>query len=63
VPESHQSSYALGRQMCEGCQMLSTQPRVGIGLCEATDLTWQGLDKVQPPYQVLSLRYPTLDTT
>ena len=30
-PMSHQSStYALDRQTWEGCQMLSTQPQVGI---------------------------------
>jgi hypothetical protein len=28
--------------------MLSMQPRVGIWLCEATDPTWQGVDKGQP---------------
>ena len=29
--------------------MLFTQPWVGIWLCEATDPTWQGVDKGQPP--------------
>ena len=28
--------------------MLSTRPQVGIWLCEATDPTWQGVDKGQP---------------
>ena len=41
--------------------MLFTQPWVGIWLCEATDPTWQGVDKGQPPYQVLSLWHPILD--
>jgi hypothetical protein len=37
-------------------------PGVGIWLCEATDPTRWGVDKGQPPYQVLSLQHPTLDT-
>jgi hypothetical protein len=35
-PVTHQSSCALGRQMQEDCQTLSTWPLVGIWLCEAT---------------------------
>lgn len=61
VPESHQSSCALGRQTQENCGMVSIQPRVGIWLCEATDLTWWGVNKGQLPYQVLSLRHPMLN--
>ena len=30
------ASCALGRQTLEGCQTLSTRPRVGIWLCQAT---------------------------
>ena len=47
-PASCQSSSALGRQMQEDCQMLSMWPRVSIWLCEATNTTWQGVDKEQP---------------
>jgi hypothetical protein len=50
-PTSGQSSCALGRQTREDCRTLSTRPQVGIWLCEATDPTWQGVDKGQPPYQ------------
>jgi hypothetical protein len=50
-PASHQSFCALGRQMREICQMLSTWTQVGIWLCEATVPTWQGVDNGQPPYQ------------
>ena len=40
------STYALDRQMWEGCQMLSTQPQVGI---QASDpLNGGGVDKGQP---------------
>ena len=35
-PMSSQSSCALGRQIWEDCQTLSTRPRMGIWLCEAT---------------------------
>ena len=59
---SGQSSFAQCRQAWEDCRMLSTQPWVSIWLCETTDPTRQGLDKGQPPYQVLSLWHPTLDT-
>jgi hypothetical protein len=52
VPESHQSSGALGGQTREDCWTLSMQPWVGIWLCEATDPTWQGVDKGQPPIPV-----------
>ena len=48
VPESGQSSCALGRQKREDCRMLSTWPRVGIWLCEATDPTQRVVDKGQP---------------
>ena len=58
---SQSSSCALGRQMQEDCQMLSTWPWVGIWLCEATDPTQRGMDKGQPLYQILSLWHPTLD--
>ena len=47
-PASHPSSCALGRWPWEDCQILFTQPWVGIWLCEATDPTWQGVDKGQP---------------
>ena len=47
-PASCQSSSALGRQMQEDCQMLSMWPRVSIWLCEATNPTWQRVDKEQP---------------
>jgi hypothetical protein len=48
-PGSSQSSCALDEQTWEDCQMLSMQPRVGIWLCEATDPTWWGVNKGQPP--------------
>ena len=51
---SRQSSCALGRRTLEDCRTLSTRPRVGIWLCEATDPTWQGVDKGQPLYQSLA---------
>jgi hypothetical protein len=39
---SSQSSCTLGRWTREDCRMLSTLPRVGIWLCEATDPTrWE----------------------
>jgi hypothetical protein len=47
VPASRQGSHALGGQMGEDCQTLSTRPRMGIWLCEATDPAWQGVDKGQ----------------
>ena len=59
---SGQSFCALGRQMQEYSWTLSTRPQVGIWLCEPTDPTQHGgVDKGQPPYQVLSLWHPTLD--
>ena len=40
-PTSHQSStYALDRQTWEGCQMLSTQPQVGIQASDPPDGGW-----------------------
>jgi hypothetical protein len=54
---SGQSSCALGRWTREDCRMLSTWPRVGIWLSEATDPTRPGgggVDKGQPLYQPLS---------
>ena len=48
-PTSGQSSCALSKQMREDCWTLSTQPRLGIWLCEATEPTWCGVDKGQPP--------------
>ena len=56
-PASHPSSCALGRWTWEDCQMLFTQPWVSIWLCEATDPTWQGVDKgtsLVPGYQSLA---------
>ena len=47
--ESGQSSSALDRQTWEDCWTFSTWPWVGIWLCEATDFTWQGVDKGQLP--------------
>ena len=41
--------------------MLSSWPRGGIWLSEATDSTQQGVDKGQPRDQLLSLQHPTLD--
>jgi hypothetical protein len=36
------STYALDRRTLEGCQMLSTQPQVGILASDPLDLGWQG---------------------
>ena len=47
-PTSRQSSCALGRRTLEDCRTLSMRPRVGIWLFEATDPTWQVVDKGQP---------------
>jgi hypothetical protein len=38
----------FGQADVEDCWTLSTRPRVGIWLCEATDPTWQGVDKGHP---------------
>ena len=47
-PAFRQSSGALGGWTREDCKMLSTWPRVGIWLCEATDPTRRRVDKGQP---------------
>jgi hypothetical protein len=47
-PAYHQSPTALGGQMQEDCHMLSTQPQVGVWLCEAIDPTRRVVDKEQP---------------
>jgi hypothetical protein len=66
--QSGQSSCALGRQTMEDCEMLSIRPQVGIWLCEATDPAQHGVGQGEgrgnppPPYQVLNLWHPTLDT-
>ena len=49
---SGQSSGALGGWTREDCRTISTWPQVGIWLCEATDPTWWGVDKGQPPVLV-----------
>ena len=36
-PASHQNSHAVGRQTQEDCSTLSTRPRVGVWLWEATE--------------------------
>ena len=48
-PATSQSSCALGGWRWEDCQTLSTWSWVGIWLCEATDSTWQVVNKGQPP--------------
>jgi hypothetical protein len=51
-PVTGQSSCALGgagRGDAEDYWMLSTKPRVGIWLCQATDPTQRGVDKGKPP--------------
>jgi hypothetical protein len=46
-PASCQSSAVLGGQTREDCHTLSTRPRVGVWLWEATDSTRWGVDKGQ----------------
>jgi hypothetical protein len=50
-PVSSQSSYVVGRRMQEACRTFSTWTWtwMSIWLCEATDPTWQGVDKGEPP--------------
>jgi hypothetical protein len=50
VPISCQSSGALGWLTQEGCLTLSMWPQVGIWLCEATDPTWEWVDKSPASY-------------
>ena len=45
---SQSSTYALDRQMLEGCQMLSTQPQVGIQASDPLNPSSGGGQR-QPP--------------